>query len=293
MSKVILITGASTGFGRDTAETLASKGHKVFATMRHPQTKNRKHAEALGKLGVQVVELDVSEDASVANAVDEVLSRADRIDVLVNNAGIASAGVTEAFTSDQAKVVFNTNVVGLLRTSRAVLLGMRAQGDGLIVNIGSILGRVTFPFFGIYGASKFAVEALTDSLRYEVSQLGIDVVLVQPSAYPTPMYENVQLPADTDRVAAYGAVGAIPAAMFKHFMTTFQGPDAPNPHDVAEAIAKLVVQPKGSRAARTVVGTPFGADTVNGLTGPVQAHVVEALGLGYLAKIASVLPKVA
>ena len=293
MSKVILISGTSTGFGRDTAETLASKGYKVFATMRHPQTKNRKHAEALGKLGVQVVELDVSEDASVDKAVEEVLSRADRIDVLINNAGIASAGVTEAFTADQAKIVFNTNVVGLLRTSRAVLPGMRRQGDGLIINIGSILGRVTFPFFGIYGASKFAVEALTESLRYEVSQLGIDVVLVQPSAYPTPMYENVQLPVDSDRVAAYGAVGAIPGAMFKHFMTTFQAPDAPNPHDVAEAIAKLVAQPKGSRVARTVVGQPFGADTVNGQTEPVQAHVVEALGLGHLAKIGSVLRKVA
>jgi NAD(P)-dependent dehydrogenase (short-subunit alcohol dehydrogenase family) len=293
MSKVILITGASTGFGRDTAETLAGKGHKVFATMRHPQTKNRKHAEALGKLAVQVVELDVSEDASVDKAVEEVLSRADRIDVLINNAGIASAGVTEAFTADQAKIVFNTNVVGLLRTSRAVLPGMRTQGDGLIINIGSILGRVTFPFFGIYGASKFAVEALTDSLRYEVSQLGIDVVLVQPSAYPTPMYENVQLPVDTNRVAAYGAVGAIPGAMFKHFMTTFQAPNAPNPHDVAEAIARLVAQPKGSRAARTVVGQPFGADTVNGQTAPVQAHVVEALGLGHLTKIAGVLTKAA
>jgi NAD(P)-dependent dehydrogenase (short-subunit alcohol dehydrogenase family) len=293
MSKTILITGASTGFGRDTAETLARAGHKVFASMRDPQTKNREHAAALRKQGIDVVALDVGDDASVEQAVDEMLARAKHIDVLINNAGIASAGVTEAFTPDQAKIVFNTNVVGLLRTSRAVLPGMRAQGDGLIINIGSILGRVTFPFFGIYGASKFAVEALTDSLRYEVSQLGIDVVLVQPSAYPTPMYANVQLPADTDRVAAYGAVGEIPGAMFKHFMTTFQAPDAPNSHDVAEAIVKLVAQPKGSRPTRTVVGQPFGADTVNGQTSPVQAHVVEALGLGHLAKIASVLTKAA
>jgi NAD(P)-dependent dehydrogenase (short-subunit alcohol dehydrogenase family) len=286
MPKTILITGTSTGFGRDTAETLARAGHTVFASMRDPQAKNREHAAALRKQGIEVVALDISDDASVDQAVGEVLARAKHIDVLINNAGIASAGVTEAFTPDQAKIVFNTNVVGLLRTSRAVLPGMRAQGDGLIINIGSILGRVTFPFFGIYGASKFAVEALTDSLRYEVSQLGIDVVLVQPSAYPTPMYENVQLPADTDRVAAYGAVGEIPGAMFKHFMTTFQAADAPNPHDVAEAIAKLVAQPKGSRPARTVVGAAFGSDTVNAQTAPVQAHVVEALGLGHLAKVA-------
>ena len=287
MSKVILITGASTGFGRDTAETLASKGHKVFATMRHPQTKNREHAEALRKIGVRVIELDVSEDASVNKAVEEVLTRADRIDVLINNAGIASAGVTEAFTADQAKVVFNTNVVGLLRTTRAVLPAMRKQRDGLIINIGSILGRVTFPFFGIYGASKFAVEALTDSLRYELSQLGIDVALIQPSAYPTPMYSSVLLPADADRVSAYGSIGEIPGAMFKHFTETFQKPDAPNPHDVAEAIAKLVDQRKGSRPARTVVGRPFGADTVNAQIAPVQAHVVSALGLDHLSQVVS------
>jgi len=286
MSKTVLITGSSTGFGRDTAETLARAGHTVFASMRNPQAQNRDHAQALRKNGIEIVELDVSSDTSVERAVKEVLARTHRIDVLVNNAGIASAGVTEAFTPDQAKVVFNTNVVGLLRTSRSVLPAMRQQGNGLIINIGSILGRVTFPFFGIYGASKFAVEALTDSLRYEVSQLGIDVVLVQPSAFPTPMYTTIQQPADSDRAAAYGAVGEIPGAMFQHFMTTFQAPNAPNPHDVAEAIAKLVAQPKGSRPPRTVVGAAFGSDIVNEQTAPVQAHVVETLGLSHLAKVA-------
>ena len=286
MSKTVLITGSSTGFGRDTAETLARAGHTVFASMRNPQAQNRDHAQALRKNGIEIVELDVSSDTSVERAVKEVLARTHRIDVLVNNAGIASAGVTEAFTPDQAKVVFNTNVVGLLRTSRSVLPAMRQQGNGLIINIGSILGRVTFPFFGIYGASKFAVEALTDSLRYEVSQLGIDVVLVQPSAFPTPMYTTIQQPADSDRAAAYGAVGEIPGAMFQHFMTTFQAPNAPNPHDVAEAVAKLVAQPKGSRPPRTVVGAAFGSDIVNEQTAPVQAHVVETLGLSHLAKVA-------
>jgi NADP-dependent 3-hydroxy acid dehydrogenase YdfG len=286
MSKTILITGTSSGFGRDTAETLARAGHSVFASMRDPQTKNREHAERLRAQGIEVIELDVTSDQSAEQAVQQVLARADRIDVLINNAGVASAGITEAFTPDQAKVIFNTNVVGLLRTIRAVLPVMRRQGDRLIVNIGSIVGRVTFPFFGIYGASKFAVEALTDSLRYEVSQLGIDVTLVQPSAYPTPLFSHIQQPADADRAAAYGAVAEIPGAMFQSFMTTFAAADAPNPHDVAAAIAKLVAQPKGSRPVRTVVGAAFGADTVNAQTAPVQAHVVEALGLGHLAKVA-------
>jgi NAD(P)-dependent dehydrogenase (short-subunit alcohol dehydrogenase family) len=284
MPKTILITGASTGFGRDTAETLARAGHTVFASMRDPEAKNREHAAALRKQGIKVVALDISDDASVIQAVNEVLALKP-IDVLINNAGILSAGVTEAFTPDQAKVVFNTNVVGLLRTTRAVLPSMRAQGDGLIVNIGSVVGRVTFPFFGIYGASKFAAEALTDSLRYELSQLGVDVVLVQPSAYPTNMYANTQQPADAARAAAYGATGEIPAKMFANFTEMFSASGAPNPHDIAEAIAKLVALPKGLRPARTVVGQPFDADTVNGQTAPVQAHVIEALGLGHLATL--------
>ena len=284
-SKTILITGASTGFGRDSAETLARAGHTVFASMRDTRAKNRKHADELHNQGIKVVELDVSSDASVEQAIAEVLANARTIDVLINNAGVASAGITEAFTPDQAKVIFNTNVVGVLRTSRAVLPAMRNQRDGLIINIGSILGRVTFPFFGIYGASKFAVEALTDSLRYEVSQLGIDVTLLQPSAYPTAMYGNALQPADITRAGGYGAIADIPTAMFGHFMSVFQSASAPDPHDVAEAIRKLIAQPKGTRPARTVVGTAFGSDTVNAQTAPVQAHVLESLGLAHLANI--------
>ena len=286
MSKTILITGTSSGFGRDTAETLARAGHTVHASMRGVKGKNREAAEALQKLGVKTVELDVADDASVETGVEKVLAEAGKIDVLINNAGIASAGVTEAFTADQAKAIFDTNVIGLLRVTRAVLPSMRQKRDGLIINIGSILGRVTFPFFGIYGASKMAVEALTDSLRLEVSQLGVEVVEVQPSAYPTNMYASIQTPAGADVAASYGEVGQIPGAMFKTFMSMFEGANAPKPHDIAEAVMKLVGQPKGSRAARTVVGSAFGADKINSDVAPVQTQVVEGLGLGHLAKIA-------
>ena len=286
MSKTILITGASSGFGRDTAETLFRAGHIVYASMRGTQGKNREAAEALRKLGIKTVELDVSDDASVEAGVKKVLAEAGKIDVLVNNAGIGSAGVTEAFTAEQAKVVFDTNVIGILRVTRAVLPSMRQKRDGLIINIGSVLGRVTFPFSGIYGASKFAVEALTDSLRYEVSQLGVEVVEVQPSAYPTNFYTGIQTPADTGVTKSYGEVGQIPDAMFTSFASRFEGEDAPNPHDVAEAVARLVGQSKGSRAVRTVVGEAFGADKANDDVAPVQAKAVEALGLSHLEKVA-------
>jgi NAD(P)-dependent dehydrogenase (short-subunit alcohol dehydrogenase family) len=288
MSKTILITGTSSGFGRDTAETLARAGHTVYASMRDIAGANRPHADALRALGLAVVQLDVTNETSVESAVGTVLAKAGRIDVLINNAGIAAAGVSEAFTPDQVRALFEVNVFGLQRTLRAVLPAFRLQGDGLIVNVGSILGRVTFPFFGLYGASKYAVEALTDSYRYELSQFGVDVVLVQPSAYPTNMYTSVQQPADAKRAEDYGAVGKIPAKMFETFMGIFQGKNAPNPHDVAEAIAKLVGQPKGSRPARIVVGQPFGADVVNQQIAPVQAKVVEGLGLGHLAAIPGV-----
>src|SRR6266516_6554259 len=159
MSKTILITGTSSGFRSDTAETLHHAGHTVYASMRGLEDKNHEAASALRKLGIKTVELDVSDDASVEAGVEKVLAEAGKIDVLINNAGIGSDGVTEAFTTDQAKAIFDTNVIGLLRVTRAVLPSMRLQHAGLIINLSSILGRVTFPFLGIYGASKFAVEA--------------------------------------------------------------------------------------------------------------------------------------
>src|SRR5882672_4502934 len=278
MSKTILITGASSGFGRDTAETLFRAGHTVYASMRRAQGKNREAAEALRNLGIKTVELDVSDDASVEAGVKQVLVEAGKIDVLVNNAGIMSAGVTEAFTAEQAKVIFDTNVIGVLRVTRAVLPSMRQKRDGLIINIGSVLGRVTFPFLAIYGASKMAVEALTDSLRYEVSQLGVEVVEVQPSGYPTNLFASIQTPAGTEVTKSYGEVGQIPDAMFKSFMSRFEGEDA---------LAKLVGQSKGSRATRTVVGAAYGSDKANEDLAPVQKKAVEALGLSHLAKIAS------
>ena len=286
MSKTILITGASSGFGRDTAETLHHAGHTVYASMRAAEGKNSEAADALRKLGIKTVELDVGDDTSVEAGVKRVLTEAGKIDVLVNNAGIASAGVTEAFTTEQAKAIFDTNVIGLLRVTRAVLPSMRRQHDGLIINIGSVLGRVTFPFLGIYGASKFAVEALTDSLRYEVSQLGVEVVEVQPSGYPTNFFTNMQTPTGTEVAKSYGDVGQIPDAMVKTLIASLEGKDAPNPHEVSEAIAELVDQAKGSRAVRTVVGAPFGSDKANEDVALVQAKAVEALGLSHLEKVA-------
>lgn len=290
-TQTILITGASSGFGRDTALTLARAGYTIYASMREPTGRNRDKAESLASeatketLPLKIIELDVTSTESVNRAVAGVVAEAGRIDVLVNNAGYATAGVSEGFTDAQVAKQFDVNVVGVQRMLRAVLPHMRTQKDGLVINIGSILGRVTFPFFGIYGATKFAVEALTESYRYEVSQLGVDVVLVQPSAYPTSMYSSVEFPSDTASIGEYGAIGNIPGAMFTHFMTLFKATTAPNPHDVGQAIASLIAQPKGQRPIRTVVGADFGSMTVNQQTEPVQAGVMKALGLDHLARV--------
>ncbi|WP_422048101.1 SDR family oxidoreductase [Shimia sp.] len=282
MPKTILVTGASSGFGRLICETLAGSGHRVYATMRDTDGKNSAHAEALRDRGLQVLDLDVTQSQSVAAAVDVIAGKEGQIDVLVNNAGVASAGVSEAFSEEQLANLFDVNVLGVHRVTRAVLPLMRQHKTGLVVNIGSILGRVTFPFFGLYGASKFAVEAMTDSYRYELSQLGIDVCLVQPSAYPTQMYASADQPVDHSRVAAYGEVGQIPAAMFDQFMVMLSGEQAPNPQDIADAVADLVVQPAGQRPARVVVGNSFGAEAINTMTAPIQADTIKALGLEHL-----------
>src|SRR6202000_632507 len=138
----------------------------------------------------------------------------------------------------------------------------------------------------IDGASKMAIEALTDSIRLEVSQFVVDVVEVQPGAYPTSLYASIQRPADDDITKSYGEVGQIPDAIYKTFTTTLQGKDAPKAHDIAEAVAKLVGQAKGSRPARTVVGTSFGAEKFNADVPPAQKAVFGGLGLGHLEELA-------
>ncbi len=198
---------------------------------------------------------------------------------------MASAGISEAFTPEQARELFEVNVFGVQRVLRATLPVLRAKRRGLVINVGSILGRITLPFFGLYGASKYAVEAMSDSYRYELSQLGVDVVLVQPSAYPTNMYAAAQQPADEELRKTYGEVAEVPDKILKTFVTLFQGENGPNPQDVATAIDKIVSTPAGNRPDRVVVGLPFGSDAVNKAVAPIQRGVIENLGLRDLTKL--------
>jgi len=286
MAKTILVTGASSGFGRLTAEMLSKSGHKVFAGFRSAEGARKQIADELKAKNIEILKVDVTDQASVDTAIVQLLEKSgNKLDVVVNNAGMASAGLSEAFTAEQARDLFEVNVFGVQRVMRATLPVLRAKRAGLVINVGSILGRVTLPFFGLYGASKYAVEAMTDSYRYELSELGVDVVLVQPSAYPTNMYAAAQKPANGELAKSYGETAEVPGKILKTFMTLFQGENAPNPQDVATAIDKIVATPAGSRPERVVVGLPFGSDAVNTAVAPIQRGVIESLGLGDLAKL--------
>jgi NADP-dependent 3-hydroxy acid dehydrogenase YdfG len=286
MGKTILITGASSGFGRLTAETLQNSGHKVFAGFRSNDGRKKQVADEFRKKNIEILKLDVTDQSSVDSAIAQLLEKSNNeLDVVVNNAGMASAGISEAFTPEQIRQLFEVNVFGVQRVLRATLPVLRAKRRGLVINVGSILGRITLPFFGLYGASKYAVEAMSDSYRYELSQLGVEVVLVQPSAYPTNMYAAAQQPADEELRATYGEVAEIPDKILKTFVTLFQGENGPNPQDVATAIDQIVSAPAGSRPDRVVVGLPFGSDAVNNAVAPIQRDVIENLGLRDLTKL--------
>ena len=286
MGKTILITGASSGFGRLTAETLRNSGHKVFAGFRSNDGRKKQVADELREKNIEILKLDVTDQGSVDSAIAQLLEKSNNeLDVVVNNAGVASAGISEAFTPEQARQLFEVNVFGVQRVLRATLPVLRAKRRGLVINVGSILGRITLPFFGLYGASKYAVEAMSDSYRYELSQLGVEVVLVQPSAYPTNMYAAAQQPADEELRKMYGKVAEVPGKILKTFVTLFQGEHGPNPQDVATAIDQIVSTPAGSRPDRVVVGLPVGSDAVNNAVAPIQRGVIENLGLGDLTKL--------
>ena len=171
----VLVTGCSTGIGRAVVEDLLLQGHTVWATARQPDT-----LADLGDRGAHVTALDVTDEASMSAAVAEVEATHGSVGTLVNNAGYGEYGAVEEVDMDKVRAMFETNVFGLARMCQLVLPGMRRAGKGRIINIGSMGGRFTFPLGGYYHATKYAVEALTDALRMEVTAFGVDVALVEP-----------------------------------------------------------------------------------------------------------------
>jgi NAD(P)-dependent dehydrogenase (short-subunit alcohol dehydrogenase family) len=248
---VILITGCSSGFGRLIAETMARKGYRVFATMRAVQDRNADVARQLRalaereSLSLQVLEIDVTDDASVERAVDGAIALTGRIDILVNNAGYALLGLTEACTLEQAQHILNTNFLGAVRMNRAILPHMRFRGSGFLIHISSGAGRIALPGLGFYSASKFALEALAEAYRYELAPEGIDSVIVEPGAFPTAVFEKTDHAADPSRASTYGSGNEIPKKILAAISSS-RG----DPQEVADCVVQLVEMPAGNRPLR-------------------------------------------
>ena len=201
--RTVLITGCSSGIGEATAGRLARTGWTVYATARRPET-----LADLAAAGCRTLALDVTSEESMSSAVDTMLGEAGRIDALVNNAGYSQSGAVETLDLDDVRRQFETNVFGLLRMCQLVLPSMRAQGAGRIVNISSMGGRLVFPGGGAYHATKYAVEALSDAMRFEVAGFGVAVVIVEPGLITT-NFENAAVASmegnDDDTYADFNA----------------------------------------------------------------------------------------
>lgn len=251
--KVVLITGTNSGFGWLTAHSVAALGHQVYATMRDTQGKNAERANALAAVeNVTVLDVTLTEDASVLQAVKRVITETGRIDVLVNNAGFSMNGVAESFTTADVQAIFDVNVFAPWRFIKQVLPAMRKQGEGLIVNVTSGFGRVSFPFATIYAGSKFGLEGISEGLHYELKRLGIDVAILEPGAFPTEMNQKTQYASDQSVFEGYGAIADIPGKMISALGGLIQSQN-PDPQMVADAIVDLIGTAKGQRPLRTVV----------------------------------------
>jgi len=279
--QVILITGSSTGFGRLFVDTLSRKGHTVFATMRDPGGRNAKNASEIRTLAekdslpIYVLELDVTDDASVERAVDAAVAKAGRIDVAINNAGYYLSGLEEAVTTEQARRLMDTNFLGPVRVNRAVLPHMRRQRSGVLMHISSGAGRVILPSAGFYCASKFALEALAEAYSYELASQGIESVIVEPGAYETPVFGNTVTAADQARTTTYGTLQQMPAKVNAALSSS-----AGNAEEVADAVLRIIETPAGEKQLRYFVSPrKFGVDEINALSKQVQANVLEAFGL--------------
>lgn len=282
----ILITGTSTGFGHLTALSLAQRGHRVFATMRDPEGKNRDRAATLRKTNrIEVLELDVTSDMSVDAAVSSALRAAGHLDVAINNAGQATIGLSETITSAQLLALFDINVIGMQRVNRAVLPSMRERRSGLVVHVSSSLGRWLMPVVGLYAATKFAVEALAETYRYDLKATGVEASIVQPGAYPTEFGSVNPFGADQDRAKGYGPLAGALDAFVQRASSMKTAKAAPNPQEVADGIVALVETPVGKRPPRVIVDaskSPF-TPRLNDAHAEVQRELFQAMGMGALA----------
>ncbi len=243
----VLITGCSSGIGAATADDLVSHGYTVYATARRPET-----LTALAEKGCKTLALDVTDETSMAAAVAAVEEAEGSVGVLINNAGYSQSGAIESIPLDDIRRQFETNVFGLIRMSQLVLPGMRKAGRGRIVNIGSMGGKLTFPGGGIYHATKHAVEAISDAMRFEVQGFGVQVVLIEPGLITTEFAHAAVASTGDLNDGPYAdfnsRVGAVTAGIYESRLADLVGG---GPESVAEVIRKAL-KSKRPKARYTV-----------------------------------------
>lgn len=221
--KVILISGASRGIGRAIAEKLAAQGHTVYGTSREP--------DHVVIHNVRMLRLDVTSDGSALAAIQSVVGKSGRLDVLINNAGISQWGALEEISMEETQALFDTNFYGMIRMVKQALPIMREQGEGKIINISSIAGILAVPYQGMYSASKYAVEGYSEALRHEVKAFGIRVSIVQPGDINTTI-DDVE---SNKTIPAYAAPRARAKIIHEDSMK-----NAPSPEIVANVVARIV-----------------------------------------------------
>ena len=229
--KVAIVTGSSSGIGLETAIHLAKNGFKTYATMRNLGKSDTIKSKS-ENLPIEILQLDVTDDTSVKNAINTIIEKEGRIDVLVNNAGYGQIGAVEDLSSEEIKNQFETNVFGVFRTIREVLPTMRKQKSGRIITISSVAGFMGMPVFSAYASSKFAVEGLTESLRHEVSQFGIHACVVEPGVIKTPIMGSAPVAKKSMENSVYSDM----TQAFEKAMVTMMENNSSPPSVVAEAV---------------------------------------------------------
>ncbi|MEM6344235.1 MAG: SDR family oxidoreductase [Bacteroidota bacterium] len=281
MNQKILITGASGGFGFLAAKSLIEAGHSVVGTMRSTQGKNEKVAQDLLALGAQIVELDVTDEESVNAGVAKTIELLGGLDVIINNAGLGSTGIQELFSVEDMQRVYDVNVFGVQRVMRAVLPHFRAQGKGTIMHISSCLGRFTSGFYGVYGSSKYALEALAEGYRAELAGFGIESCIVEPGGMPTAFMDSLLRPSDAERATEYGEMANAPEAALEGFHQALMANPKQRPEQVATAIVDLLAKPYGEKPFRTVVdymGMGEAVGHLNNVSKDITRQIYTAFG---------------